>query len=53
MKALIDDEDPAHPLKDGELMELLKKKGIEISRRTVAKYREQMGIPVAGKRKRY
>ena len=53
MKALIDAEDPAHPLKDGELMELLKKKGIDISRRTVAKYREQMGIPVAGKRKRY
>lgn len=53
MKALIDEEDSAHPLKDGELMELLKKKGIDISRRTVAKYREQMGILVAGKRKRY
>lgn len=53
MKDLIDGEDPAHPLKDGEVVELLKQKGIDISRRTVAKYREQMGIPVAGQRKRF
>ena len=53
LKALIDQEDSAHPLKDNELTELLNKQGVEISRRTVAKYREQMGILVAGKRKRY
>lgn len=53
LKELIDNEDPTHPLKDGELTELLNKKGVDISRRTVAKYREQMGILVAGKRKRY
>ena len=53
LKDLIDNEDPAHPLRDGELTEILNKQGVDISRRTVAKYREQMGILVAGKRKRY
>lgn len=53
LKDLIDQEDTAHPLKDGELTELLQQKGTEISRRTVAKYREQLGIPVAGKRKTF
>lgn len=53
LKDLIDREDTAHPLKDGELTELLQQKGVEISRRTVAKYREQLGIPVAGKRKTF
>lgn len=53
LKELIDNEDSTHPLKDNELTELLNKQGVEISRRTVAKYREQMGILVAGKRKRY
>ncbi|MBQ1252518.1 MAG: RNA polymerase factor sigma-54 [Firmicutes bacterium] len=53
LKNLIDHEDPAHPLKDGELTELLNQQGFDISRRTVAKYREQLGILVAGKRKRY
>ncbi|MBQ2764861.1 MAG: RNA polymerase factor sigma-54, partial [Firmicutes bacterium] len=53
LKELIDNEDSAHPLRDNELTELLNKQGVDISRRTVAKYREQMGILVAGKRKRY
>lgn len=53
LKELIDNEDSAHPLKDNELTVILNKQGVEISRRTVAKYREQMGILVAGKRKRY
>lgn len=53
LKELIDNEDAAHPLKDNEITVLLNKQGVEISRRTVAKYREQMGILVASKRKRY
>lgn len=53
LKELIENEDSAHPLKDNELTVLLNKQGVEISRRTVAKYREQMGILVASKRKRY
>ncbi|MEY3594100.1 MAG: polymerase sigma-54 factor, partial [Bacteroidota bacterium] len=39
------------PLTDEALMDLLKEKGYNIARRTVAKYREQLGIPVARLRK--
>lgn len=45
------DENKAKPLTDEELMNVLKEKGYPIARRTVAKYREQLGIPVARLRK--
>ncbi|MBC7345613.1 MAG: hypothetical protein H5U03_09385, partial [Clostridia bacterium] len=38
---------------DQRITELLAEKGISISRRTVAKYRDELRIPAAGKRKRY
>ncbi|MCX7987678.1 MAG: RNA polymerase factor sigma-54 [Bacteroidales bacterium] len=44
-------EDKSNPLTDDELAEILKQKGYPIARRTVAKYREQLGIPVARLRK--
>src|SRR6201996_3430507 len=44
-------EDKNHPLADERLTEILKEKGYNIARRTVAKYREQMNIPVARLRK--
>lgn len=44
-------EDKKKPLTDGKLQELLKEKGYNIARRTVAKYREQLQIPVARLRK--
>jgi RNA polymerase sigma-54 factor len=44
-------EDKSNPLTDEELMEALKQKGYPIARRTIAKYREQLGIPVARLRK--
>jgi RNA polymerase sigma-54 factor len=44
-------EDKHHPLADEKLTEILKDKGYNIARRTVAKYREQMNIPVARLRK--
>ena len=47
----VEDEDKAKPLTDEELMNVLKEKGYPIARRTVAKYREQLGIPVARLRK--
>ena len=47
----INAEDKAKPLTDEALMELLKEKGYIIARRTVAKYREQLNIPVARLRK--
>ena len=47
----IGSEDKRHPLADERLTEILKEKGYNIARRTVAKYREQMNIPVARLRK--
>ena len=47
LKECIDGEDKAKPYTDDELCELLKQKGYPIARRTVAKYRQQMNIPVA------
>ena len=44
LKELVASEDPRKPYSDQKLCNLLKDKGISISRRTVAKYREQMGI---------
>jgi RNA polymerase sigma-54 factor len=47
----VENEDKKKPLTDEQLMEILKSKGYPIARRTVAKYREQLGIPVARLRK--
>src|SRR5690606_29743837 len=47
LKALIDEEQKNAPHSDDKLEKLLKAKGYNIARRTVAKYREQLGIPVA------
>ena len=47
----IDAEEKRNPLTDEKLMDLLKDKGYNIARRTVAKYREQLNIPVARMRK--
>lgn len=51
MKEHIEAEDKRKPLTDEELASILKEKGYVIARRTVAKYREQLGIPVARLRK--
>lgn len=51
MKEYIDGEDKRKPLTDEELASILKEKGYIIARRTVAKYREQLDIPVARLRK--
>ncbi|MCX7747254.1 MAG: RNA polymerase factor sigma-54 [Clostridia bacterium] len=53
LKNLIKSEDKRNPLSDHELTELMKKEGVQISRRTVAKYRIEMGILNTNKRKRY
>ena len=50
---ILSKEDPSAPLSDRCITEDLNQLGFEISRRTVAKYREAMGIPGAGGRKRY
>lgn len=51
LKECIDGENKKKPLTDDELAEILKKKGYPIARRTVAKYRQQLNIPVARMRK--
>jgi len=51
LKDMIDNEDKSKPLSDDKLEKLLNAKGYNIARRTVAKYREQLNIPVARLRK--
>jgi RNA polymerase sigma-54 factor len=51
LRECIESEDKRKPLSDDALKDLLSKKGYPIARRTVAKYREQMGIPIARLRK--
>ncbi|HWR94898.1 MAG TPA: RNA polymerase factor sigma-54 [Flavobacterium sp.] len=52
LKNIIEEEDKHKPLPDDQLAELLKEKGYPIARRTIAKYREQLDIPVARMRKK-
>jgi RNA polymerase sigma-54 factor len=53
IKKLISDEPPKKPYSDQKLVELLAQKDIKIARRTVAKYREMLGILSSSKRKKY
>jgi RNA polymerase sigma-54 factor len=50
---LIKTETPKKPFSDQKIVEVLEEKGIQLARRTVAKYREQMGILPSSKRKKY
>jgi len=52
VKKMIEDEDASHPLTDDAITELLRTQGIEVTRRTVAKYREDMHIPSTHRRRR-
>lgn len=51
IRRIVKSENARKPYSDQEIMERLKKQGIEAARRTVAKYRESMGIPTSRKRK--
>ena len=53
IKQIINVEKPRKPYSDCEIVDLLQAKGINIARRTVAKYREMMGILPSSKRKKY
>ena len=53
LKTMISAEQPAKPLSDNKLTSLLEEQGIQVARRTVAKYRESMGIPSSSQRKRF
>ncbi|MDY2959622.1 MAG: RNA polymerase factor sigma-54 [Hornefia sp.] len=53
IKDIVDGENQKKPFSDQDMVKILKEKGIEISRRTVAKYREEMGILSSSKRRRF
>ena len=52
LESIISEEDKNKPLTDTLLSDLLKEKGYSVARRTIAKYREQLGFPVARLRKK-
>ena len=52
IKKLTSEEDPSKPLSDGKIATLLRDRGIQVARRTVAKYREGLAIPPSNQRKR-
>ena len=52
VKKMIEEEDPAHPLTDEQIAQRLRAEGIQVTRRTVAKYREDMKIPSTHHRRR-
>ncbi len=52
VRKLIEDEDARHPLTDDQLAAILQSQGIQLTRRTVAKYREDMNIPSTHQRRR-
>lgn len=51
IKKLLDNESPTKPISDSKIAEILAKQGINVARRTVAKYRESMNIPPSSQRK--
>ncbi|MDQ6635705.1 MAG: RNA polymerase factor sigma-54 [Gemmatimonadota bacterium] len=52
IQKLVSDENPKHPLTDQAIVNILKETGVQIARRTVAKYRDQLGVLSARMRKR-
>lgn len=53
IKELIDKENVEKPISDQEIADRLVKDGVNISRRTVAKYRDELGVPASSKRRRF
>ncbi len=53
LRRLVDEEDKRHPLSDQKLCEKMEAEGCQLSRRTVAKYREELHIPNTSGRKQY
>lgn len=53
VQEIVSAEDKRHPLSDDEIVSRLRKEGVDIKRRTVAKYRAQLGIPTARQRRQF
>jgi RNA polymerase sigma-54 factor len=52
IKKLVSQENPRKPLSDNKIADLLQEQGIEVARRTIAKYRESLNIASSSDRKR-
>ena len=52
IKKLVASESPRKPLSDNKITQILKEQGVDVARRTIAKYRESLGIPPSHERKR-
>jgi len=52
LEDIIKNEDPKKPLSDGEVSKILSQKGLRVARRTVVKYRKELGIPSSNRRKK-
>jgi len=53
LKAMVEEEDKARPLSDDQIVKRFQAEGVDVARRTVAKYREELGIPSSRKRRHY
>ena len=53
VRGVFESEDPAHPLSDDEVVEILAGRGYQLARRTIAKYRKELDIPSSYRRRRY
>jgi RNA polymerase sigma-54 factor len=51
IRKIIENEDPRKPLSDSKIVNILKREGLELARRTIAKYREELKIPTSNQRK--
>jgi len=51
IKKIVEGEDPRRPLSDSKIMNILQKEGLDLARRTIAKYREELRIPTSNQRK--
>ena len=52
VKQMIEQENPAKPLTDDHISRMLREQGVEVTRRTVAKYREDLNIPSTHRRRK-
>ena len=53
VKQIVDGENKKDPLNDDDIADQLKKEGLDVSRRTIAKYRQQLNIPTARQRREF
>jgi len=53
VRGVVESEDPSRPLSDDEIVDLLDRRGWKLARRTVAKYRQELGIPSSYRRRKY